>query len=110
MSKQFEIMGQTVSIDRIHSSPDQEHTDGEDKFNIWLTSKEGFANIVGFGISIPAKEYKPEEFLKIVKKKTEVYIKEQLETDQRARARMAQLEERRLALDKLASRIMESLG
>ena len=112
MSKQIELMGHMAIIDRIIGRPaDPRSLYLEDELQVWLNlEKDPFKSLIGFGISIPVKEYTPDDFLKIVKSEGERYLKNHTLGNEKDRIIRTQIEDKKKSLDALASRIIDSLG
>jgi hypothetical protein len=111
MNKTVELLGHTAKIASITGKPALEPWYKEDTLSVWLDfGNKPVGSTLGFGISIPAKEYKPDEFLKIVKKEGERRLQEMLIMDERSRTLHKIEEDTQKKLDVLASRILDSLS
>jgi len=81
----------------------------DDKIVVWLRFNEAVGYILSFAIELPAREYKADEFLNLVKREGERALKESLDKHTQARINRQTREARQKELDELASQIAKSL-
>jgi len=81
----------------------------EDKIVVWLSFNEAVGSILSFCIELPAKEYKPDDFLTFVQKRGEHVLRGLLEKDEKDRLYYQAKEARQKEMDELASLIEKSL-
>lgn len=85
------------------------HWQQDGKIIVWLSFNEAVGGILSFAVELPAKEYKADEFLKLVQRKGEHKLRESLDKGEKDQFYYQAKEARQKELDELASRIEKSL-
>lgn len=85
----------------------------DDVLQVWLSFERGEGkypgSILGFGVTLPVKDYKPGELLKLIKVEAEREVEKSLIKSDQDHAYYKAKDERQKELDEVASRLSESL-
>lgn len=82
----------------------------KDQISVWLQFDEAVDGCLSFGISIEAKDYSEEEFLKVVKSVAELTLTNIFKEHKKGREEAKKQDKDRKALNKLTADLGEKLG